>query len=200
VERRDFVALDSEQDRLATELAIDGKRYVIKSGEKPPPVESGCTVVDATVALACAHPDPDLAVQAKREIGRLWIGADSDSGTQYHRLFNSKLSGDRLWKSVQVLRAIEVALDRERAKRSGRGKQIGVHGNRLIAYLVFRALPDDALSSPAPDMSQALASVPTLVAVQYKRVAEVIAANYPTNYLASLFKNASRCREVVSQV
>jgi hypothetical protein len=200
VERRDFVALDAEQDRLATELAIDGKRYVIKSGEKSPPVESGCTVVDATVALACAHPDLDLAVQAKREIGRLWIGADAESGSQYHKLFNSKLSGDRLWKSVQVLRRIESALGVERAKRSGREKQIGVHGNRLIAHLVFRDLPYGALADPTTDMNQLLASVPALVAMKYKGVSEVIEANYPTNYLASLFKNASRCKEVVSNV
>ncbi len=200
VERRDFVALDSEQERLATELAIDQKRYAIKSGEKPPPPETGCTVIDATVALACAHPDVDLTVQAKREIGRLWVGADSDSGTQYHKLFNSKLTGDRLWKAVQVLRAIDAALEAERGKRSGREKQIGVHGNRLIAHLVFQALPKGALNDPTTDMQQLLASVPALVEEKYKRVAEVIQADYPTNYLASLFKNAGRCKDVVSKV
>lgn len=200
VERRDFVALDAEQDRLATEIAIDHKRYAIKSGEKAPPPESGCTVIDATVALACAHPELDLAVQAKREIGRLWVGADSDSGTQYHKLFNPKLTGDRLWKSVQALRAIDAALEVERGKRSGREKQIGVHGNRLIAHLVFRALPQGALSEPNTDMKQLLNSVPALVAAKYKRVVEVIQANYPTNYLASLFKNAARCKDVVSKV
>lgn len=200
VERRDFVALDANQDRLATELAIDQKRYAIKSGEKPPPPESGCTVVDATVALACAHPEVDLAVQAKREIGRLWIGADSDSGTQYHKLFNASLTGDRLWKSVQVLRVIEAELGAERAKRSGREKQIGVHGNRLIAHLVFRALPHGALSGSNTDMNQLLDSVPALVAEKYKRVLEVIEANYPTNYLASLFKNAGRCKDVASKL
>ncbi len=200
VERRDFVALDAQQDRLATELAIDQKRYAIKSGEKPPPPESGCTVVDATVALACAHPDVDLAVQAKREIGRLWIGAESDSGTQYTKLFNPNLTGDRLWKSVQVLRAIDAALEEERAKRSGREKQIGVHGNRLISHLVFQALPQGALSDPNTDMKQLVGAVPGLVAEKYKRVVQVVEANYPTNYLASLFKNAGRCKDVVSKV
>lgn len=200
VERRDFVALDTEQDRLATELAIDQKRYAIKSGEKPPPPDSGCTVVDATVALACANADVDLAVQAKREIGRLWIGVDSGSGTHYHKLFNPNLTGDRLWKSVQVLRAIESALEIERAKRAGREKQIGVHGNRLIAHLVFRTLPHDALTQTGTDLEQLLASVSSITAEKYKRVAEVVHADYPTNYLASLFKNASRCRDIVSRV
>jgi hypothetical protein len=70
---REFVALDSEQDRLATELALDGKRYAIKSGESSPSPDSGCTVVEATVALACAQSESDFAVQAKREIGRICI-------------------------------------------------------------------------------------------------------------------------------
>lgn len=200
VERRDFVALDANQHRLATELAIDQKRYAIKSGEEPPPPQSGCTVVDATIALACAHPDVDLAVQAKREIGRLWIGADSDSGTQYHKLFDPSLTGDRLWKSVQVLRVIEAALGAERAKRSGREKQIGVHGNRLITHAVFRALPHGALSDSNTDMNQLLGSVPALVEAKYKRVVVVIGAIYPTNYLASLFKNAGRCKDVASKL
>lgn len=200
VERRDFVALDAEQGRLATELAIEKKSYAIKSGEKPPPPDSGCTVVDATVALACVHPDVDLAVQAKREIGRLWVGADSDSGTQYHKLFNPKLTGDRLWKSVQALREIDGALEAERGERSGREKQIGVHGNRLIAHLVFQALPPGALDDPGTDMEPVLSSIPALVAEKYKRVVQVIQTSYPTNYLASLFKNAARCRDVVNKV
>jgi hypothetical protein len=197
VERRDFVALDAEQDRLATELAIDGKRYAIKSGEKSPPPESGCTVVDATVALACAHPDSDLTVQAKREIGRLWVGADSSGGSQYHKLFNPQLTGDRVWKSVQVLRAIDKALDVERSKQTGRERQIGVHGNRLIAHLVFLALPPGVLDNPETDMNDLLKLVPDLVAEKYVRLSEVVEEKYPANYLASLFKNATRCKILV---
>lgn len=197
VERRDFVALDAEQDRLATELAIDGKRYAIKSGEKSPLPDSGCTVVEATVALACADADSDLSVQAKREIGRLWVGADSSSGSQYRKLFNPQLTGDRVWKSVLVLRAIDNALESERSKQSGRERQIGVHGNRLIAHLVFQALPSGALTNPEAVMDELLKLVPGLVAEKYSRLSELVQEKYPANYLASLFKNAARCKDLV---
>ncbi len=104
---REFVALDSEQDRLATELALDGKRYAIKSGESSPSPDSGCTVVEATVALACAQSESDFAVQAKREIGRIWAGAETAGGSsQYRRLFGPKLTGHQLWRTVLVLREI----------------------------------------------------------------------------------------------
>jgi AIPR protein len=198
---REFVALDSQQERLATELALDGKRYAVKSGESAPPPDAGCTVVEATIALACAYPDSDVAVQAKREIGRLWAGAESEAkNTLYHTLFGPGLSGDRLWKTVLVLREVDASLDAERQKREGRARFIGVHGNRLIAHLVYRALPAGTLGQPATDMVALLASIPTLVSENYKRLVEIVEADYPTNYLASLFKNASRCRDIVAKV
>ncbi|MGH3264146.1 MAG: hypothetical protein ACRDNS_19365, partial [Trebonia sp.] len=67
-------------------------------------------------------------------------------------------------------------------------------------HLVFQALPQGALSNANTDMKQLLGSVPALVAVKYKRVVDVLQVDYPTNYLASLFKNAGRCKDIVSKV
>ena len=197
---REFVALDAEQERLATELALDGKRYAVKSGEATPTPDSGCTVVEATIALACADPDPDLAVQAKREIGRLWAGAEPGGGGQYRRVFAPSVTGKQLWQSVLVLREVETALEAERAKRTGRDQLIGVHGNRLLAHLVFRGLPAGAVRDPATDIPGLLKQVPVLLAERYKRIVKLVENDYPANYLASLFKNASRCRDLVSKI
>jgi hypothetical protein len=49
-------------------------------------------------------------------------------------------------------------------------------------------------------MSALLAQIPSLVAEKYERVIEVVEADYPANYLASLFKNASRCRDIAGKV
>ncbi len=200
VERRDFVALDPEQDRIATELAIDRIRYAIKSGESTPETDAGCTVIDATIALACARPTPDLAVQAKREIGRLWLGAEENSPhSQYRQLFKSKVTGQQVWRAVQVLRAVERALEDERGKRHGRDRLIGVHGNRLIAHQVFQRLSPGSLTDSAVDLPTVLAGVPALVASTYAVTVDVIDKYYQNNYLASLFKNASRCKDVVQR-
>jgi hypothetical protein len=75
-----------------------------------------------------------------------------------------------------------------------------VHGNRLIAHLVYQGLPAGSLTNQATDMTTLFSPVPGLVAEKYGAVVDVIEQNYPTNYLASLFKNASRCREVVSKI
>jgi hypothetical protein len=197
---REFVALDPEQERLATEMALDGKRYAVKSGEATPTFDSGCTVVEATIALACASQDVDLAVQAKREIGRLWAGAETGGGGQYRRVFAPSVTGKQLWQSVLVLRQVEAALELERAKRQGRDRLIGVHGNRLLAHLVFQGLPPGAISNPTTDMDALLKQVPVRVADRYTRMVAAVEANYQTNYLASLFKNASRCRDLAAKI
>src|SRR5207249_3032573 len=72
IERRDFVALDVQQERIRTELQIEGIEYVYKSGDICPPTRTGFDLTEATVALACSQADIALAVQAKREIGKLW--------------------------------------------------------------------------------------------------------------------------------
>ncbi len=99
-----------------------------------------------------------------------------------------------------VLRVIEAALETERAKREGREAFISVRGNRLIAYLVYRALPAGSLTNPQTDMDALLPTIPQLVADKYQGVVDVIEQHYPANYLASLFKNASRCRDVASHI
>ena len=98
-----------------------------------------------------------------------------------------------------VLREIEATLEKERGKREGRAAFIGVHGNRLIAHLVYQALRGGSLSNQQTDMDALLPTVSTLVADKYQAVVDVIEACYPTNYLASLFKNASRCRDIASR-
>ena len=66
--------------RLASEFLLDGLRYAYKSGDPPPESRVGCTIVDATVALACAA-DLALTVQAKREIGRLFEDIEGEPYT-----------------------------------------------------------------------------------------------------------------------
>jgi hypothetical protein len=40
---------------LAVEFALDKRRYVYKSGEMDPKGDEGCSIVEATQALACAR-------------------------------------------------------------------------------------------------------------------------------------------------
>ena len=72
IDRRDFVALDTNQERIRNELLLENVGYVYKSGDSLPIGIDGFDLVQATIALACSHNDYSYSVQAKREIGRLW--------------------------------------------------------------------------------------------------------------------------------
>src|SRR5439155_24193425 len=86
IEKRDFAALDKEQARLRTDLLLSfGKEYVYKTGDVPPQPDNGCTLDEATVALACAQPDITYSMLAKREISRLY---DDIQQPPYTVLFN----------------------------------------------------------------------------------------------------------------
>ncbi len=194
IERRDFVSLDPEQDRLRTDLRLEnGKSYAIKTGEPDPPPEAGCSVTEATVALACALTDPTLAVQAKREIGRLW---EDITKAPYKQIFNPTVSGLRLWRAVEVLRSVEAVLRGEQNTREGRARGVAVHGNRLVLHLVFRSLHGD-IGDPAFDFDAVLRLVPEKTVRALDRLTEMVEREYPANYLASLFKNATKCRYLV---
>jgi hypothetical protein len=192
---RDFVSLDAEQERLREDLRLaEGKIYTIKTGESDPAREDGYTVVDATNALACAM-SIDYAVLAKREVSRLW----EDVGKPpYKDLFNEDLSATRMWRSVVVLRLVEDTLREEQRGLEGRDRLVAVHGNRLIAHLVLGRLAA-AMNDAAPDMSEVEASVPNLTRRAFKRVRKVVAAEYPSSYPASIFKNLTKCRDIVTR-
>jgi hypothetical protein len=158
VERSDFVALDSEQARLRTELLLTlHKTYSIKRGEETPPPEHGCTVTEATIALACAQPEATLAVIAKSAVGRLW---DLSERGSYKILFNPKTSAYRLWAGVEVARAVERQLEKRRGSLEGRARSVAVQGNRIALHLVFRELDMSKVEDRDDAWLEQMASVP----------------------------------------
>lgn len=54
-----------------------------------------------------------------------------------------------------------------------------------------------ALTDPNVEWDAELAGIPDLVSSSYAATVNVINTHYNTNYLASLFKNATRCKDVV---
>lgn len=192
---RDFVALDAEQERLRVELRIEGKTYALKTGDPEPLPDDGCSVVDATVALGCADPDVQMAVQVKREIGRIW---ENTASQIYTRLFNAGTTSTKVWRSVEVLREVDTALRKIQSVEESRRRQVAVHGNRLLLHLVYRGLETSAFieGSAGPDLSK----IEDRVTELFEATVLVIESDYEGNYLASLFKNATKCKSVVESV
>jgi hypothetical protein len=197
IERRDFVALDQEQERLKNELHLEGITYVYKSGESVPTGAPGFDLVDGTVARACAQRDIALTMQAKREIGRLW---EDIQKAPYKLLFNGGVSGLNLWKHVQILRAVDSALTHQQPILEGRARMFAIHGNRMVAHLVFRnhlVGPDTDYSPLAAEEQKSISNEVAGLLTQMQTHADRL---YPDSYIASLFKNQSKCKALAEAI
>jgi AIPR protein len=194
IERRDFAALDPEQDRLRRDLSLDlGKTYFYKSGDVPGHPSDGCAIEEATLALACAHQDVSLAVQAKREVGKLWEDVEK---VPYKLLFNGSLSATRMWRLVLVIRKFDQELKKEQARRHGRERMILVHGNRFVLHHVYQLLDLSAFDDPAREIEKFIDSVPALTARSSAAIIKQVQAMFPAAYTNSLFKNATKCKQM----
>jgi hypothetical protein len=198
IERRDFVALDPQQERIRTELQIDNIEYVYKSGHTVPAGRPGFDIGEATVALVCASTDVGLAVQAKREIGKLWEDIEK---VPYKTLFNPAVSGPTLWGHVRVLRIIDETLQAEQKQREGRSKMCAVHGNRLIAWLVYQMLRETGDLDQNPDSPTTRTEIQSVTTKSLNEVISTANKLFGTNvYLANLFKNLSKCRAIIKEI
>jgi len=198
VETRDFVALDPQQDRLRTELVLSLKKtYAIKRGEPVPSPDNGCTVVDATVALACANREPSFAVLAKSKVGSLW---ESTEKPPYRTLFNPTVGPYRVWRCVEVMRTVDLTLSDLKKQLDGRLRSVSLQGNRLVLHLVFRELDLQRIDDAEFDWTSELRRVPALTEKSLSSLVKHVDDVYPNSYVTSLFKNITKCRDIVQRV
>jgi hypothetical protein len=144
IDKRDFVSLDPEQERIKTKLSLEAIDYVYKSSERVINQTTGFDLEDATIALACNN-SVDYAIQVKREIGKLW---EDITKAPYKSLFTNGLQGSKLWKLVKIQRVIDEVLDLESRQLSGRERLICVHGKRIVAFKTLNSLSNDIKTSP----------------------------------------------------
>jgi hypothetical protein len=188
IAKRDFVALDPEQERIRQELHFDGIEYAFKAGATSGPSAARFDLTEATLAQACSG-DVDMAIQAKREISKLW---DDITKPPYKALFNAGISGPDLWQKVRALRSIEKELQVATKKHAGRDALICVHGNRFIEWAVMKALS----IKPGDTFNASELAVQQIVDSTALKVIAAVRNNYPDSYPASLFKNLTKCRSL----
>ncbi|MBA9049219.1 MULTISPECIES: AIPR family protein [Streptomyces] len=195
VSRRDFIALDETQALIREDFDLTlGKTYVYKRGEADPAPESGCSVVHAAVALACARRTPELTVRAKRDTDLLWERGD---GGAYSRLFGEAPSAFRIWRCVQIQWEVGKALDILRKRLRGRAKDTAQRGDLLITHLVFQLLDLADIDEPGYPLDSVLESVPKLTESVLSWLIYRVDEEYgPTSFLTSTFTNETRCREL----
>jgi hypothetical protein len=186
---QDFVALDPVQSRIACDFAVEKRRYAFKWGDPDPIGATGCTLREATLALACADSDIWFAVQAKREIGILWQAASD----RYKKLFNDNLSSTRLWNAVNIMREVDgTILALGNSGKYPKGGLVAAHLQRIVLHCVFRS--DRLRGWDSGGNPQSFANIAGEVCHDvFQKVCTYIVDNHDKEYLASLSKNFEKC-------
>jgi hypothetical protein len=133
VAEQDFRALDQIQTRLRYDFDVTlNKKYVIKRGEAPPAASEGCDMLEAAIALACAHQEAKFSFQAKSDTSLLW------KDETYPKIFRSR-DARQVWRAVKLFREVKQEVDRQQQRLEGRASVFAEQGQYLIGHLVFRS-------------------------------------------------------------
>lgn len=193
VEKRDFVSLDPLQERLKTELMLEGRVYhYIRTDEVVVPDDFNYSLEESTIALACQNKDVSLAVQAKREIGKLW---DDITQKPYTDIFNSSVTSTQIWRSIRVLRIVNATLKSKESTSQGRERSCYISANRFILHLVFQKIPTQVILDPQFNFEQYLQDdLPNIINELTNLCKIKVEENYPESLIHQVFRNFTKCR------
>lgn len=193
IEKRDFVSLDPEQERLRTELLLEGRTYhYIRTDEKVVPDDANYLLEEATIALACRNDDHTLAVQAKREIGRLW---EDITKKPYTDIFSAEVTATELWRSIEVFRTVNAKLKAmEKAAQQGRERSFYIHANRFLLHLIFQKIPKSATKDPSYPFDVFLRDdLPNVIEGLAEPCRLQVEETYPNSLIHQIFRNFTKC-------
>lgn len=200
VEARDFVTFDPEQTRLRDELLIDDVDYHFSRGQYTNDDKESFGLIQATTALACSSNDTSIVVQLKREIGKLW---DDLERPPYKGLFNSSISGRYVRNCVKTQELIDNSIkEKIDTLDKGRDQSIIIHGNRIIAQLIFKDLNKKKYSTTMVnfDSSELKTRMDSFVESYFNQIKTIIDRDYENAMIPTLFKNLTKCNELVNEI
>lgn len=200
IENIDFLSQEEEQIRLKNELSVSDIIYSINRSSSFKAGEREFNIEEATIALACNSKELEVAIQAKRGIGKFF--EDSNSKL-YKKLFNKGTKGIQVYNCVIIVREIEKILKNQISEekiRSGTRYGIMTHLNRLIENYILNELElineteiivvDESLKE----------KLKTKVLKLVEMIENKIKKDYRDSPLAILAKNTTKSKEVMDEI
>ncbi|MFM9448829.1 AIPR family protein [Streptomyces acidiscabies] len=200
IEERDWKSRDPIQIALRDDFALTLRStYVVKRGEPAPEPDSGTTMTEAAIALAATHRAAEMAARAKRDVSLLW------EKENYRALFGSgagnSLGALRVWRCVQLLRAVQSALAVQSDNLFGRAASAASNGDLLITHVIFQVLDTTDIEKEGADWDSRLALVPDLVERALGWLVATVDVAYGRNsQMLTAMRTFERVRLVVRRV
>lgn len=195
IDKKDFVSLDPEQDRLKTELALEGITYHLKrSDENIKLDEQNCYVEEVITAIACSQDDVTFSVQAKREVGKLW---EDINKKPYIDIINNSVTATQAWRSVKIMREVSKILKTKEKTGSGRVKSCFIHSNRFVLNVVFKQIGQQVLLDPNFDFNSYFTStLPTIIDSIAEHTKDKVEELFSSSLIHQVFRNFTKCKKL----
>jgi hypothetical protein len=130
-----FAALDPQQERLRTEMAVSGIIYHYRRSDETALAGNEITIGHAAIALAALSGNTRTHVAAKKESGQLY----NRDGEYYPTLFRSRLSGITLCRNVRIYDYMDgIFAASERAEADWYRRMFYRHGRFFILHILAR--------------------------------------------------------------
>ncbi|WP_458691334.1 AIPR family protein [Nocardia tengchongensis] len=199
IEQRDHIALEPVHQAIKANLRAElRKHYVIKRGELVAAPETGCSLDELALALACLHPEAEHTARATSSTENLWEQGSNGSHTI---LFQREPSPLKVWRSVLTLRAARSAVYDLGNGAGGRVASIAEHGDLLITHLIFQYLGAASIGDPDFDWdSEVLEKVPALVPELVRQLEYQIGQTSPRREVRALFRSGRESQVLAQQV
>lgn len=199
IEKKDFVSLDPEQDRIKMDLLLEGITYHYKrSSIRVPLDEKNFSFEECAQALVTYQSDVSLSVQAKREIGKIW---ESTTSRPYIDLFNSNLEVTYLIHVVKAFRFVASRLaDKANATTDGRTKRIYTYGNLFITHMALRTIDLSTMHNKALNFDNYLQSKTALIDDVIAKSVQVANEAYANNNVPQLYRNFTKCKDMEQRI
>lgn len=197
IENKDFASQDPNQERLKRELAFSHYRYLYKTGDEITDVSTQVSFDEAIVGLACLWGDISYATLAKRNVGAL---SDDITKAPYKALFNPSTNAFELLNSVLVIREVEKLLQLKKQTVLGKAYGACVHGNRLIEHIVLQQVKrKSSFSTSVLEILTVNSEIEEIVEKVLPIVANELDSTYSDSYPANVFKNQTKCKEILEK-
>lgn len=196
IENKDFVSHDPEQIRIKKELSIDDITYSILRSESTIHNDTSFDLNEATISLACDSDNPSIVVQSKRGIGKFYD--DLDKGI-YKAIFNASVTGMYVYNCVMIVRDIEKIIKQEilkLEKKSGKHYGLLIHGNRMIIHLTIKSFGIIIPSVEKINLEEL--DIEGKVLESISKISVYLESTYPDSVLGTLFKNTTKCTDIVN--
>ena len=193
IEKRDFVSLDVQHQRLQTELALQNITYYIRRTNTLSDSDSSCDVEDVITAVGCSLNDVDIAIYAKREVGKLWEKMDA---APYINIINGQLSGIRAWRCVQVMRRLESYIKEKERTTTGRRKSCYIHSNRFVLHMVLNNIEARAINDPSYNFEDYCKSLDSIFDRYEDNVFQIVERDYESSLMHQIFRNFTKTRDI----